>query len=164
LSQVEEISSDSKLDALLNHLQQYLDSNTNNNPYFCICSSFANTVQYISSSLRAQGIEAEIYTLTGSLSQSSRDDIIQRYRESGGVLIATDAALKGVALSSVNECLNYDLPSNFNVFERKWERFLLSERQTDFKMNILVDRSNILSWEEEVLKIADKYIEPQNDL
>jgi len=77
---------------------------------------------------------------------------------------APDAALKGVALSSVNECLNYDLPSNFNVFERKWERFLLSERQTDFKMNILVDRSNILSWEEEVLKIADKYIEPQNDL
>jgi len=155
LDQVEEISADSKLDALINRLRLYLDFEVEGNPYFCICSSFANTIRYLSSSLSTQDVETKISALTAALEPSYRRDILQEFREKGGILIATDIALEGAALEYVDECISYDLPLNPNVFEQRWVRFLRVGRKSEFRMVILKDQSKALPWEEELSKVLE---------
>jgi len=163
LSQVEEISTDSKFDALVTRLRSYLDFDVEDNPMICICSSLTNTAQYLSSCLRSQGIKVEVHTLTGSLTQTVREGAIRAFRGQGGIIIATDLALEGITLESVDECINYDIPSNPNIFEQRWVRFLRAGRQTDFKMDVLLDRSKVFPWENDILKIIDTYVEPEED-
>jgi len=155
LGQVEEISADSKLDALIKRLRLYLDFEVEGNPYFCICSSFANTIQYLSSSLRTQDVETKIYALTGSLEPTYRRDLMQEFQEKGGILIATNPALGGAVLGYVDECINYDLPLNPDVFEQRWGRFLRVRRKSEFRMVILKDQSKALPWEKEFLKTLE---------
>ncbi len=157
LSQVEEISTDSKFDSMFTHLRQYLDSKTEGKPYLCIFSYLTNTVRYLNSGLRAQDIEVDIYTLTASLGQNSQEEAIRTFREQGGVLIATDPVLKGISLEYVDECINYDLPTNPDLFKVRWARFMRTGQQTGFKMDVLVDRSKVFPWEDYILKIVEKY-------
>lgn len=159
LYQAEEVSTDSKYDVLVKYLKQYHDYGTKRTPYMCICSPLTSTVQYLSAGLRAQNVEFEIYTLTGSLPQTDKERVIHVFREHGGVLIATDRTLEKISLEYVDECINYDLPYNMNIFEQRMKQFLRAGRRRDFKLDILIDESNILPWEKNNLNIIKKYIE-----
>ena len=67
-------------------------------------------------------------------------------------MIATDVAVEGAVLEYVDECINYDLPLNPNVFEQRWSRFLRVGRKDEFRMVVLEDQSKTLQWEKEFLK------------
>jgi superfamily II DNA/RNA helicase len=145
LSQIEEMSVDSKLDALINHLQSYFEFEVEGTPYLCVYTSFLNTAQYINSSLRAQGWGVSIYSLTSALLPDERMRRIQEFRKSGGIIIVTDSALKGVTIDYVDYCINYDLPLNPMIFYIRSTRFLRAKNE--FRMAVLKDRSEVLAWE-----------------
>lgn len=154
LDQIEEIPSDSKLDALISYVTQRFKGKETH--HLCIWSSFVNTVEYLSSNLRE--VAGEVYSLTSSLNLTDRQDRTKAFRENGGILITTDAASTGVNLEYVDECINYDLPLNTLVFEQRWGRFLRFGREREFRMVILIDESKALKSEEEFFKTLERSI------
>lgn len=148
LRQVEEIETDSKLDALISYVQERFEFDEK--LYLCIWSSFASTIQFISSGVRDLSIP--VYSLTSAVEPVERMHNVEKFRRTGGVLLTTDAVSEGLDLRNVDECINYDLPSNPRMFEQRWSRFIRFGRKTAFKMIVLVDQSKALPWEEEKLK------------
>lgn len=159
LRQIEEIEADSKLDALLSYVQEQCKSKEK--AYFCIWSSFANTVEYLSSSVQDLGMP--VYSLTSALELVERTRKLETFRKNGGVLFLTEAASEGLSLQYVDECINYDLPPDPRMFEQRWGRFIRFGRKTEFKMVVFIDQSKALFWEEEQLKaLKDIALEENN--
>jgi len=152
LNRIEEIQTDSKLNALLSYLKSSLQSK--GKPYLCIWTSFRNTAGYLMSSI--QDLEIPVYILTGSLNTNEMINNLDLFRNNGGVLISTDVLLEGVRLELVDECINYDLPLNPLNLEQRWGRFLRIDRQSEFRMVVLRDQSKSLLWEEELLSKLEK--------
>jgi hypothetical protein len=147
LNQIEEMATDSKLDALVSHISESVPME--NVPYLCIWCSFISTVDYLDSSLH--DLCRRVYSLTSTLDLSYRKDSLEAFRKEGGILILTDASSEGVVLSHVQECINYDLPLNISGLEQRLGRFLRIDRKADFRMVLMNDQNNTLSWEEKIL-------------
>lgn len=154
LNQIEEIPSDPKMDALICHITKSWEAN--DKPYLCIVSSFKDTIQYVNSSV--QDLEIPAYSLTSSQEFDDRMGSIKSFQENGGLLIATDAGLEGVALETVAECINYDLPIDTRMFKQRWGRFARFGRKRRFRMVVFRDRSKALSWEEDLFKTLEDMI------
>jgi len=152
LDQMEDVSVDSKLEAVISYARKFYEDK--NRTHLCIWCSFANTVQYLSSSLQELG--QPVWSITGSLKAVERMDSIESFREEGGILITTDVAPEGVTLEYVDECINYDLPTNPQAFEQRWGRFIRLGRKSEFRMIVIRDESKALQWEEALLKILEK--------
>lgn len=152
LDQMEDVSVDSKLEAVISYARKFYEDK--NRAHLCIWCSFANTVQYLSSSLQELG--QPVWSITGSLKAVERMDSIESFREEGGILITTDVASEGVTLEYVDECINYDLPTNPQAFEQRWGRFIRLGRKSEFRMIVLRDESKALQWEEVLLRILEK--------
>ena len=152
LDQMEDVSVDSKLEAVISYARKFYEDK--NRTHLCIWCSFANTVQYLSSSLQELG--QRVWSVTGSLKAVERMDSIESFREEGGILITTDVAPEGVTLEYVDECINYDLPTNPQAFEQRWGRFIRLGRKSEFRMIVIRDESKALQWEEALLKILQK--------
>ena len=146
LDQIEDVSVDSKLDALISYVQEFYEDN--NQTHLCIWCSYTNTVQYLGSSLQELG--QPVWSNTGALGAVERMARIESFRQNGGILITTDAASEGATLEYVDECINYDLPINQQAFDQRWGRFLRLGRKRDFRMLVLKDESKTLLWEDEV--------------
>ena len=147
LNQIEGILTDSKVETLISSVQKFFESK--DKTHLCIWCSFANTVQYLSSSL--QDLGEPVWPMTGTLKASERADSFESFRQEGGVLITTDVSSEGVPLEYVDECINYDLPINPHVFEQRWGRFLRLGRKGEFRMIFLRDQSKALLWEENLI-------------
>jgi len=152
LDQMEDVSVDSKLEAVISYARNFYEDK--NRTHLCIWCSFANTVQYLSSSLQELG--QPVWSITGSLKAVERMDSIESFREEGGILITTDVAPEGVTLEYVDECINYDLPTNPQAFQQRWGRFIRLGRKSEFRMIVIRDGSKALQWEEALLKILEK--------
>ncbi|MDA2923112.1 hypothetical protein MYX65_00395 [Acidobacteria bacterium AH-259-L09] len=148
LEQIDEVTADSKLEVLISYLKERF--NTTEAPHLCIWSSFVSTAQYLSSSL--EGIGVRVYVMTGSLDESERNNRIEAFRDLGELLVTTDVELEGVTLEYVDECINYDLPSDPVTFEQRWGRFDRFGGTSEFKMLVLRDKAKTLAWEEEILE------------
>jgi superfamily II DNA or RNA helicase len=148
LRQIEEIESDSKLDTLISYIQEQYESKERKD--ICVLSSFENTLQYINSSIQNLGMP--VYLSTGAMGLVDRKHNVETFRKTGGILLITDSASEGLELENVDECINYDLPSNPSMFEQRWGRFMRLGRKAEFGMTVFVDRSKALLWEEEQLK------------
>ncbi|MBW2065687.1 MAG: DEAD/DEAH box helicase family protein [Deltaproteobacteria bacterium] len=152
LDQIDELPVDSKLETVLSYINKFFTGKTKS--HLCIWCSFARTAEYLTSSLQDVGLQ--VWSITGALKAAERMCNLKCFRAKGGVLIATEAASEGVALEYVDECINYDLPANQQIFGQRWGRFLRFGRNRDFRMVALKDGSKALSWEEklfETLKI-----------
>lgn len=151
LNQIDEIPSDPKMDALIYYITGFCEGK--DEPYLCIVSSFKDTVHYIYSSV--QDLDIPAYSLTSSQQFDERMGSIRAFQENGGLLIATDAGLEGVALENVAECINYDLPIDARMFERRRGRFARFGGKGRFRMVVFKDQSEALSLEEDLLKTLD---------
>jgi len=151
LDQIEDIGTDSKLDALIGYLQEL--SKMTDKTHICIWTSFRSTAQYLLSSLR--DLKKPLHMMTGILELAERQSVIENFRENGGILITTDASLTGIGLEFVDKCINYDLPANPNIFEQRWGRFLRLGRISNFEMVVLRDESYSLPWEEKLAKTIE---------
>jgi len=159
LEKFEGISSDSKLEAMISHLNNYWGGQ--DSVYLCLWCVFASTVEYLSSNL--QDMNRPIFSLTGSLGLPERKERLQAFRERGGILIASAASMEGNALEYVGECINYDLPHSPVWFEQRWGQFLRFGRRDDFRMVILRDRARALRWEEGLLDELEKNISAEQN-
>lgn len=159
LDQIDQIPTDPKLDTLIYYVRKFCE--TKDRPYICIVSSFVNTVHYINSSVQEIGIP--VYSLTSSLEFVKRMDLIKAFRENGGILVATDAGLEGVGLENVDECINYDLPPNKQMFAQRWGRFVRFGRKGKFKMVVFRDQTEALSWEEDFFKALEKRVSSEKE-
>ncbi len=147
LDQMEDVSVDSKLVALILYARKFYEDK--NRDHLCIWCSFVKTVQYLSSSLQELG--QPVWSITGSLKVFERMDAFKSFRQKGGILIITDAVPERVTLEYVDDCINYDLPVNPQAFKQRWERFLRFGRKSNFRMLVLKDESKALQWEDKLL-------------
>jgi superfamily II DNA or RNA helicase len=148
IDQIDEISVDSKLETVLSYASSLFKEE--HRSHVCIWCSFVNTAEYITSSLQDLGWSPR--SITGALKVVERMETLEIFKAEGGMLITTEVLSEGAALEYVDECINYDLPFSARAFEQRWGRFLRIGRKEEFRMVVLRDLSEALSWEEKVLQ------------
>lgn len=139
LDVLDEVSSDTKLDCLIRHLNETYGSAAL--PFVCISTSFSQTARYLCSSLEQRSISA--HCITGETVAEQQYQVAQAFREKGGMLIVTDV-VSGMAMEFVDECINYDLPLNQMGLEQRRGMFDRLGRTRPFRMTILRDESRTL--------------------
>jgi superfamily II DNA or RNA helicase len=149
IEQLDQISSDAKLQALLTLMEQICTGERT--CHVCIFSSFATTVSYLCSSLRDAGIGA--YQFTGPMSHEERDRVYHQFADTGDVLVASSAAITGLDLADMDVGINYDLPSNRLEVERRWGLLDRPRRTSPSIMYAFRDISGVLSLEVEALQL-----------
>lgn len=75
-----------------------------------VFTQFLPTLWAVSDRLDELGYETHAFH--GGLSSSEKEDVIDEFRESGGILVSTDAMNEGRNLQFCNVMVNYDLPWN----------------------------------------------------
>lgn len=149
LDHLDNISADTKLQALLDILKQRTISV---DVYrICIFSEFASTVSYLYSSLQEE-LE-DIYQFT-TTPHDERDHTIRSFRETGGILVASSAAITGLDWMNleIDIGINYDLPSHDLQMEQRWAMLDRPGRKNPCMMYAFRDTSKSLPFEEESLK------------
>ncbi len=75
-----------------------------------VFTQFRATQQRVMEALESQGYTTHAFH--GGHSSQQKEDIVDRFREEGGVLVSTDAMNEGRNLQFCNIMVNYDLPWN----------------------------------------------------
>lgn len=101
---IEEVETDSKMEAVTQRLNEIAEVESR----ILITTRYRATAEYLSSSLEAS-ID-NLWMLTASESMAEREKSMGGFAEKGGVLIATEAMLKGCEISAVDVLLAYDAP------------------------------------------------------
>jgi len=146
MESIDDISVDSKLEALMGHLT---NDSVMRDKHRCIWTSFRTTGDYLYTSLNTLGVP--VLYVNGAIDAFSRSRIFKEFQKSAGIVIVTDVALEGINLHFVSECINFDLPAEYSRFEQRWGRFLRIGRETPFQMFVLQDQGMSLDWEERIL-------------
>lgn len=138
LDRIEEIKIDSKMKSLVSHLKRKVKNKKNCR--ICILSSFKSTVEYLTSSLRKLEI-ASIYQLTTGLSVEDTETQLNQFKQQGGIIIASDASLKGMPLEYIEECINYDLPRSPALIYIRLSRFVGPDQKFIIRMFSLKEKA-----------------------
>jgi len=146
LDSIDDITVDSKIEALIRHLGEVPDIGDR---HLCIWTSFHATANYLNASLSTFGLP--VFCITGAIDTFARSEILNDFQRSKGLLIVTDVGLEGEDLHFVAECINYDLPMSHLQSEQRWGRFLRYGRQTPFRMTVLKDDGDGFDWEHRLL-------------
>jgi SNF2 family DNA or RNA helicase len=94
----------SKAELLLGILERMKD------PRVIVYTQFRKTQELLTGRLKRLGINAVPFH--GQLTPGRKRNAIQRFRDEGGVLVATDAGSEGLNLQFAHVLVNYDLPWN----------------------------------------------------
>lgn len=146
LTRWDEIPDDRKLQALVSFLERTAD--TESRSYVCIWIQFRATAQYLATALDRRAVP--VFGLEASMPLAERMAIADRFRATGGVLLTTAAAIEGLDLAFVEQCIHYDLPVNLKALEQRVGRFLRVGRVKPFRSVALRDSQAALTWEEQV--------------
>jgi superfamily II DNA or RNA helicase len=136
LHELDEITTDSKLQALLNTLQSLGVCASNK---VCIFSSYASTVYYLHASFT--DLIRSVFQVSGSTSSEEVYRTTERFSRTGGVIIVSDAVLLGLDLGDVSIGISYDLPANRLMMERRWARLMRSRASKTVTMYAFQDQS-----------------------
>jgi superfamily II DNA or RNA helicase len=143
LDKLEEIPSDSKLAALVDHVVRPTRSERY---WMCIWASYVATASYIFSSLEHR-VSVPLHRLSGSSNFSDRESVLTEFRAKGGILITSGPPLEGTSMTFVDECIHYDLPADPRLIDQRLGRFLRVGRSKPFQSVVLKDLENSLTWE-----------------
>ena len=66
----------------------------------------------LKTSLMLRNLGFKAVALSGNLNQTQRLGALNKFKTSGGILIATDVANRGLDIPSVDLVINYDIPQN----------------------------------------------------
>ncbi|MDD4070429.1 MAG: DEAD/DEAH box helicase [Candidatus Izemoplasmatales bacterium] len=138
LDRVEEIKIDSKMKSLVSYLKRKVKNKQNCR--ICVLSSFKSTVEYLTSSLRKIEISS-IYQFTAELSVEDKESLLHQFKQQGGILIASDASLKGISLEYIEECINYDLPRSPTLIYIRLSRFIKPDQKNIVRMFSLKEKA-----------------------
>ena len=165
LQSIDEIKVDSKFNALLSTL----------NPQgvalgrIWIYAAYRNTVDYLYSSLAETFIN--VHKIHGSMDTGSVSEAMERFRNEGGILIASGTALMGLTLS-IDTLVLYDVPESSASIYQIISRFLfIPDDKSNDPVSIigLLDKSGILSSENKRLKnfqdlVSGVFIDKLNEI
>lgn len=104
LEMIEGQETDSKLEGLIKRLTQASVATSR----IVITTRYRVTAEYLASSLEPHFEPLSV--LSGSASLDERHLAIQRYRERGGIIIATEAVLEGVSIVDADILIPYEIP------------------------------------------------------
>jgi superfamily II DNA or RNA helicase len=142
---LDSISVDPKAEALVSLVRSELRTGE----AFCVFTEFVATANYLFELLAARGIATGV--LTGSSEVAERVATVAAFRESGGVLILTDASAIGLDLGAVAGAVSYDLPATPSTLARRWGTVARLAPNTEVRMWALRDTSRMIELEEKRL-------------
>jgi SNF2 family DNA or RNA helicase len=150
LQMLEEVTSDSKCEALL-HTLNSLGIKDSTDRRVCVFTRFVDTADYLESALRDS--YSQVGVLTGRLEFAERERIIADFARHGGVLIATESI--ATAVPEVAAVVFYDLPLNPAVLEARIGQFVRVGRHGPIRVFAFADESHALVIERLQNKIAE---------
>jgi superfamily II DNA or RNA helicase len=126
----EAVKIDSKYQKLLELLERHKDSKV------IIFTQYRDTMYYLAERLAAS---REVVTLHGGMTEEERKAAEDKFRRTGKILVATDAASEGLNLQVANVLINYDLPWNPSRLDQRIGRIhRYGQTKPVFVYNMLV--------------------------
>jgi superfamily II DNA/RNA helicase len=108
LQQVEELPSDSKLDAFGQHLERII-AKRGHAGRICVLTEYLASMFDLAADMEGRGISC--HELHGEMGAEDRDRVLESLSRSGDVLVTTRAAIsENVNLSEFEDLVLYDLP------------------------------------------------------
>lgn len=150
LQDIENVESDSKLEALLQFLTS-IGVQPNQERRACIFTRFVDTSTYLESALAEH--YPRVATLTGSQSFEERDHVIQQFATDGGIIIATEAV--STTIPEVAAVIFYDLPWNPAILDARIGQFVRVGRSGPVRVFAFTDDAHALVIERLQKKVAD---------
>lgn len=99
---------DTKIQKLVEILDEVRDGQVD--AKFVVFTQFVETQQFLATTLRANGYRVSVFN--GRMSLDDKDRAVRDFRESGDVLLSTEAGGEGRNLQFANHIVNFDLPWN----------------------------------------------------
>lgn len=140
LDSLELVESDAKLAVAKQVIRRSLSSGPVREARVCVLTGFTDTASYVATALTE--LDARVQKLTGSMSDDARRLGFEQFRQTGGILVCTDATLEGMDLSQVRDVLHYDLPGSDRRLDQRLGRFLRFGRTTPGRMYLLCDETD----------------------
>lgn len=140
LAEVESISGDSKLEALM-HLLTEAQKSDNSPRATCVLTRYRATLSYIQTALDDLGFAT--YALNGSLNVGERFKVLEEFKNNKGVLIATTALMEGLDMPDVDSLIMYDLPKSRLILQQILARFQWYGRSEPLKIDVINGREGI---------------------
>jgi hypothetical protein len=136
VAEVENISTDSKREALERLLARVLGEETAKVRHVCVACSYRVTAKYVASALSVGGEKP--WLLTSDIMPDQFKAILDEFENRGGVLICTAAALLGTDLRYIQAMIHYDPPTSD---AEMWARVSRNPEAINY---VLTDSSNVL--------------------
>lgn len=157
LRQIEELSVDSKIDALKLELKRELRTRSQKS-YVCIYSSYVSTLRYIEASLDEEGFTSCL--IVDNASVSDREQTIENFEEHGGVLLGSAPLLmESVDFSFVDTLVLYDVPGTSNMLNQLYGQFDRISRTKRLRL-IAFDSENLVHFDnDDVVERIEKMIQ-----
>jgi SNF2 family DNA or RNA helicase len=114
----------------------------------CVFSLFVSTAEYVAEIL---GDFDDAWLLTGRSTHADRAEAMDKFNESGGVLVTTSAA-QGLNLATSHLAIHYDLPEGRPQMEQRWSRLDRIGQTKTVHAFALRDANRTLEWEEHLLQ------------
>jgi DNA polymerase III delta prime subunit len=132
LDRLEALVEDTKLEALLHHLEGVYEAGR---PIGVICA-LRETAAYLHTVLTDRGMRC--WLLTGGHCREEQGATLASFRAEGGVLVVTTVALMGLDLRCVKAFIHYDPPAGSS------DRLARLSRSPEATHHLLLDRSEAL--------------------
>lgn len=143
---LDQVHSDTKLEALSSFLvgQSFIKRQI---VHVCIFSSFKKTISYLYTALQEEF--QNVYKVDASLNLEVVDDFLDQFDINGGILLLSDASLKGIEINKTDALIHYDLPSKSELTYIRISRF----REKPSLEHAFIDISGVWPYEINCLKI-----------
>jgi SNF2 family DNA or RNA helicase len=135
LVNLESNSLDSKLDAFVEKVARLRD-NKQTSP-MCILTEFRATLFYLESQLQEMGFDPLLFH--GTMSYDERENTVNEFKQSGGILLATNAGMEGLSLAEVESLFLYDIPWDPRRLQQVCGRFQRFGRRAPLNVYLLSD-------------------------
>lgn len=147
---VEELPTDSKFDALQRVLEEIISPETAEKS-ICIVTDFVDTANFLASALRER--LDNLALIAGQQTFHDREKKIERFRNDGGVIIATRHAV--TSHISAKNVIFYDSPVRREVLEEQIGYFMRANEFKSVRILGLTDTSDVLDFERLALSSPD---------
>ena len=151
LDSLEQVQSDEKLASVTKLLKELIVRPASK---ICMISSCLDSLSYLHSTVSDLGIAADLVSSGHTFSE--RHDIIDRFRQEGTLLLATDAVMEGIILPEVNHVIHIDLPWNPMRMMQRQGRFDRIGRSEPLAMYFLHDTSGALPFDQQLERVLAK--------
>jgi superfamily II DNA or RNA helicase len=141
LKHIEEISVDSKLNALRKLLSALTETEMGLRR-ICVLTDYVATLFYLAADIEDCGMGWLL--MRGAMSVEDRHRSLTSFRNAEGILLATQAVTEGLSLGEVTDLVLYDIPSNPAALQNLLARFHRFGIRNQLSVHVLVAADSVL--------------------